>query len=98
MGKRLKPEEIIANLDFEPARFCAYSPANVMIERFQAVLALGLVNGRMKDLYDLWAIPKSTTIEPGDLSVVIKATLERRRTLVHTEEKDQRPKFASDGY
>jgi predicted nucleotidyltransferase component of viral defense system len=72
-------------LDFEPARIRAYSPATVMAEKFQAVVALGLINGRMKDFYDLWAIPKSTSIDPRDLCAAIKATFERRNTPIPTE-------------
>lgn len=72
-------------LDFESARIRAYSPATVIAEKFQAVVALGLINGRMKDFYDLWAIPRATKIEPGDLRVAIAATFERRKTPVPTE-------------
>lgn len=72
-------------LDFEPARIRAYSPATVIAEKFQAVVALGLINGRMKDYYDLWAIPRATKIEPGDLRVAIAATFELRNTTIPTE-------------
>jgi len=33
----------------------AYSPETVISEKFQAVIALGIVNSRMKDFYDLYA-------------------------------------------
>jgi len=72
-------------LGFEPARIRAYSPSTVIAEKFQAVVALGLINGRMKDFYDLWAIPRATKIDPGDLRVAIAATFERRSTPVPTE-------------
>ncbi len=72
-------------LDFEPARIRAYSPATVIAEKFQAVVALGLINGRMKDFYNLWAIPKATEIDPADLRAAIAATFERRNTPVPTE-------------
>ncbi|OZB17791.1 MAG: hypothetical protein B7X53_05295 [Hyphomonas sp. 34-62-18] len=72
-------------LGFEPARIRAYSPATVIAEKFQAVVALGLINGRMKDFYDLWAIPKATEINPADLRAAIAATFERRNTPVPTE-------------
>ena len=39
-------------LDFPAASIRAYSPATVLAEKFQAVVALGLANSRMKDLYD----------------------------------------------
>lgn len=49
-------------LDFDSARIRAYSPATVMAEKLQAVVALGLINGRMKDFYDLWSIPRAINV------------------------------------
>jgi|TARA_R110002051_G_scaffold317846_1_gene399487 predicted nucleotidyltransferase component of viral defense system len=72
-------------LDFEAARIRAYSPATVIAEKFQAVVALGLINGRMKDFYDLWAIPRATKIDPADLRAAIAATFDHRNTFIPTE-------------
>ena len=63
----------------------AYSPATVVAEKFQAMVAPGIANGRMKDYYDLWAIPKSLKIVEEDLDAAIKATFERRLTSIPTE-------------
>ena len=52
----------------------------MLAEKFQAVVALGLINGRMKDFYDLWAIPKAIEIDQADLRAAITATFERRNT------------------
>lgn len=84
-------------LDFEPARIRAYSPATVMAEKFQAIVALGVINSRMKDYYDLWSIPRSIDVDPKDLKSAITSTFARRDTPVP----DQRPpglssEFASD--
>jgi len=72
-------------LGFEPVRVRAYSPATVLAEKFHAVVALGLINGRMKDFYDLWAIPRSAAIAPEDIRKAIAATFERRRTPIPTD-------------
>lgn len=77
--------EYASLLDFEPARIRAYSPANVIAEKFQAVVALGLINGRMKDYYDLWAIPKAVAIDHDDLAPTLKATFDRRQTEIPAE-------------
>ncbi len=69
-------------LDFPPATVRAYSPETVIAEKFQAVVALGVVNGRMKDFYDLWAIRRSVDIDPEALRRTIKTTFERRDTAV----------------
>src|SRR3546814_19839401 len=44
------------------------------------MVSLGLANGRMKDFYDLWAIPKAMPIDDQALNPAIAATFERRTT------------------
>jgi predicted nucleotidyltransferase component of viral defense system len=63
----------------------AYPPAAVIAEKFQAVVSLGLANGRMKDFYDLWAIPKAMPIDEAELDAAIAATFERRATPVPSD-------------
>lgn len=49
------------------------------------MVALGILNGRMKDYYDLWAIPRNLDIANDDLDAAIKATFDRRKTPIPTE-------------
>src|SRR3546814_5781124 len=63
----------------------AYPPAQVIAEKFQTMVALGLANGRMKDFYDLWAIPKAMPIDDQALNTAIAATFERRTTPIPKE-------------
>ncbi len=72
--------EYASLLEFDPVTIRAYSPATVIAEKFQAVVALGAINSRMKDYYDLWAVPNSVSIEPANLARTIKATFTRRST------------------
>ncbi|MFT0862628.1 nucleotidyl transferase AbiEii/AbiGii toxin family protein [Ancylobacter sp. G4_0304] len=67
-------------LDFPAPQVRSYPPATVIAEKFQAMVALGVLNGRMKDYYDLWAIPRAINIAADDLDAAISATFERRRT------------------
>ena len=67
-------------LDFPDPEIRVYPPATVIAEKFQAMVALGIANGRMKDFYDLWAIPRACAIEPDPLDAAIAATFERRGT------------------
>src|SRR3546814_17083633 len=39
-------------LDMDQPSIRAYPPASVIAEKFQAIVALGLANGRMKDFHD----------------------------------------------
>lgn len=72
-------------LDLPAPQVRSYPPASVIAEKFQAMVALGVINGRMKDYYDLWAIPRAIEIAPNDLDAAIRATFERRETAVPSE-------------
>lgn len=67
-------------LDMETPQIRTYPPATVIAEKFQAMVALGVANGRMKDYFDLWAIPRALPIADADLDAAIRATFERRQT------------------
>jgi hypothetical protein len=72
-------------LDLPVPQVRAYPPATVIAEKFQAMVALGVLNGRMKDYYDLWAIPRAIGIVDEDLDAAICATFERRGTPIPNE-------------
>ena len=72
-------------LQMDEAKVRAYPPATVIAEKFQAMVALGQINGRMKDYYDLWAIPRSLPVPDGALDEAIAATFARRGTAIPTE-------------
>lgn len=72
-------------LDMEAPTVRAYSPVTVVAEKFQAMVGLGIANSRMKDYYDLWAIPRTLSIDGKDLDDAIAATFARRRTDIPAE-------------
>lgn len=67
-------------LDLPGANIRAYSPATVIAEKFQAIVALGVVNSRMKDYYDLYAVPRAVNTTEVELEAAITATFGRRQT------------------
>lgn len=69
-------------LDLPAPHIRSYPPATVVAEKFQAMVALGVLNGRMKDYYDLWAVPQAIQLTAEDLDAAIAATFERRQTAV----------------
>ena len=71
-------------LDFGPVTVRACSPATVVAEKFHAVVLLGLLNTRMKDLHDLVSVPATMAIEHDELERTITATFERRATELPT--------------
>jgi hypothetical protein len=62
------------------AHLRAYPPETVVAEKFQAMVALGMLNTRLKDFYDIWAIAGSFAFDGGVFSRAIMATFERRQT------------------
>ena len=72
-------------LDKPPASIRAYPPATVVAEKFQAIVVLGLVNSRMKDYYDLWAIHNTRLLRAKELDAAIQATFDRRGTDIPRE-------------
>jgi predicted nucleotidyltransferase component of viral defense system len=72
-------------LDLPVPRIRSYPPATVVAEKFQAMVALGVLNTRMKDYYDLWAIPRNVTLTPEQLDAAIEATFKRRATAIPAE-------------
>lgn len=79
-----KPDEIEypTVLGMEPARLHAYPPETSIAEKFQIMLYRGVLNSRMKDFFDIWALARSRAFEGRVLAEAIRATCERRRTPV----------------
>ena len=67
-------------LDMPAPRLLGYARETVVAEKFQAMVALGLANSRMKDYYDLWVISQTLEIDRSRLAEAISATFARRRT------------------
>lgn len=64
------------------AELRAYPPETVVAEKFQAMVALDMINTRLKDFYDLWVIANAFEFDGTVLARAIAATFERRQTKV----------------
>lgn len=69
-------------LDQPTAELRAYPPETVVAEKFQAMVALDMINTRLKDFYDLWAIANTFEFDGTVLARAIAATFERRQTKI----------------
>ncbi len=69
-------------LDQPSPKLRAYAPETVVAEKFQAMVALGRANSRMKDFYDIWALFKTFSFDPERLARAIAATFARRTTAI----------------
>ena len=75
-------------LDLPAPRLRTYARETVIAEKFQAIVALGRANTRLKDFYDIWVMSKSFTFPDDRLPRAIAATFARRRTEVPSDTPD----------
>jgi len=91
-GDAMEPEPQILDLpgllDMPAATLRGYARETVVAEKFQAMVALGLTNTRIKDYYDVWLLSRSFEFDEAQLGRAIAATFERRDTAVPTEVPD----------
>ena len=67
-------------LDLPAPRLRAYARETVVAEKFQAMVALGRANTRLKDFYDIWLLASSHDFTGNRLAQAIAATFQRRDT------------------
>jgi predicted nucleotidyltransferase component of viral defense system len=100
-GDALEPGAEIVDypvmLDMPAPRLRAYARETVIAEKFQAMVALGRANSRMKDFYDIWILSQSFSFDDDRLARAMAATFARRGTAIPTELPDAlTPTFAAD--
>ena len=69
-------------LDLPAPELLCYSRESTIAEKFQAMVALGSLNSRMKDFYDIWLLSRQFSFEMAELMQAITATFDRRDTPV----------------
>ncbi len=67
-------------LGFPAPRILAYPPETVIAEKLEALVSLGMVTTRMKDIYDLRLMARLLTFEGSTLVDAIRATFNSRKT------------------
>jgi len=78
-------------------RLQSYPRETVVAEKYQAIVALGIANSRMKDYYDLWIMGSRHPFDGNTLARALGNTFERRRTpLPETTPTGLSPEFSED--
>ena len=72
-------------LDFPPPVLQAYPRETVIAEKLEALTALGLLNSRMKDYYDLAFLARTYSFDGAALIESIVATFRHRGTKIEAE-------------
>jgi hypothetical protein len=75
-------------LHLPPPHLRAYARETVIAEKFQAMVALGRANSRMKDYHDIWLMSRSFEFDETRLARAIAATFRRRDSAVPTATPD----------
>lgn len=75
---RRRPYPVL--LDFPAPELLCYSRESMVAEKFQAMVALGTLNSRMKDFYDIWLLSRQFEFEMETLAGAIVATFRQRDT------------------
>jgi predicted nucleotidyltransferase component of viral defense system len=88
-GDSLEPGDEMLDLpvllDMPAPRLRGYARETVIAEKFQAMVALGLANTRMKDFHDIWVLSRTFDFTDDRLARAIAATFQRRGTPVPTD-------------
>ncbi len=83
-------------LDFPAPSMSGYSMESVIAEKFQAMVKLGVLNSRMKDFYDIWALSRAFDFSGVTLATAISATFDARNTSLPGEPTVFQDSFALD--
>lgn len=83
-------------LDLPAPRLKGYAIETVVAEKLHAVAALGLVNTRLKDYFDLWMIQQHFAVSEGELVRALKATFDHRSTPLESDLIGLSPTFFGD--
>jgi predicted nucleotidyltransferase component of viral defense system len=93
------PEEVEypTLLGFPAPHVRAYSRYTVIAEKLETIVAKGILNSRMRDFYDIWALSRQFAFEGGVLRAAAEATFARRQTPIPKESPESlKPEFAQD--
>jgi predicted nucleotidyltransferase component of viral defense system len=67
-----------AILDFPAPRLLGYSRESIVAEKFATMIRLGILNSRMKDIFDIWLLSRQFTFNGDVLSRAIAECLSLR--------------------
>ncbi len=67
-------------LEFAAPRIGMYPPETTIAEKFHTIAVRGVLNSRMKDYYDIWALCRDFEFDGDTLSRALAATFLRRKS------------------
>lgn len=73
-----------------------YNTATVIAEKFQAMVALGELNSRMKDFFDIFLLSETRTFKGDELVAAVGKTFANRGTAIEAKPICFSPSFGGD--
>jgi hypothetical protein len=86
-----------AILDFSAPELKGYTMESTTVEKFQAMVKLGVLNSRMKDFYDIWLLSRTFDFKGKVLAEAVEKTFENRNTPITLNAAIFDPSFGKDG-
>lgn len=83
-------------LEEESPKVKVYSVESIISEKFEAMIKLAMVNSRMKDFYDIYALSISHNFQGSKLKKAIDSTFQRRKTPIPDDPLVFRTEFHND--
>jgi hypothetical protein len=84
LGNAITPRAVSGDfpvlLDFAAPRIPMYPRETTIAEKSHTIVVRGVLNSRMKDYYDIWALCREFEFDGAILSKAIIATFQRRKT------------------
>jgi len=72
--------ELPTLLELPPPKLLTYPKESVIAEKLEALVSLGMVNSRMKDLHDIRSLAREFSFDGAVLSEAVASTFKRRGT------------------
>lgn len=83
-------------LDLPAPRIRGYSKESLVAEKFHTMVRKGLLNSRMRDFFDVWALSRQFDFDGGALTQAISETFKRRHQDIVPRPVALTDEFASD--
>ena len=77
--------ELPQMLDLPAPKLRAYRPETSIAEKFETIVSRGLINSRLKDYFDIYALSEHEAFDGTVLSQAIRDTFQRRETPIPVE-------------
>jgi predicted nucleotidyltransferase component of viral defense system len=92
------PEKLVypTILSFPAPRILGYSRESTIAEKLVTMTRLGILNSRMKDIFDIWLLSKQFPFDGRILSAAIEECFLRREAVAVAEPLALSPEFAGD--